>query len=165
MARWSQGVRMTEIIIRPTMKFIYLGYMAVVLIVGALVVALMRVQLPASIPSAVQVWIPWLPLILLLWPVKCHLRNRLTKMTILDDRLRYETGLLSRTTRTILISRVQDVTVRQSIGQRIFGVGDVSIETAGETSRLTIPEIDRPQEIADLINQGPQTPSTNAPHA
>jgi uncharacterized membrane protein YdbT with pleckstrin-like domain len=60
---------------------------------------------------------------------------------------------LSKTTRTILVSRIQDLTVHQRIGQRIFGVGDLSIETAGEASRLTIPEIDRPQEIADHINQ------------
>jgi uncharacterized membrane protein YdbT with pleckstrin-like domain len=135
---------MSEMIIRPTMKFIYLGYAAVVVIVVALVVAMMRMQWPS--------WILWLPTLLLLWPLIRHLRNRLTKMTILDDRLRYETGLVSKTTRTILISRVQDVTVHQRVGQRIFGVGDLSIETAGEASRLTIPQIDRPQEIADQIN-------------
>jgi uncharacterized membrane protein YdbT with pleckstrin-like domain len=97
-----------------------------------------------------------LPALLLLWPLERHLRNRLTKMKILDDRLRYETGLLSRTTRTILISRVQDVTVHQRVGQRILGVGDLSIETAGEASRLTVSQIDRPQEIADHINERSQ---------
>jgi uncharacterized membrane protein YdbT with pleckstrin-like domain len=147
---------MSAMIIRPTMKFIYMGYAVAVLIVAALVVATMRLQWPPSIPPAWQPWIPWLPALLLLWPLKRHLRNRLTKMTILDDRLRYETGLLNRTTRTILISRVQDVTVHQRIGQRIFGIGDLSIETAGEASRETIRQIDRPQEIADLINQHSQ---------
>ena len=147
---------MSEMIIRPTMKFIYLGYLLVLVIVVALVVALMRIHLPPDIPAAWQPWIPWLPVLLLLWPLKRHLRNRLTKMTILDDKLRYERGLMSRTTRTILISRVQDVTVHQRIGQRIFGVGDVSIETAGEASRETIFNIDRPQEIADHINEHSQ---------
>ena len=122
---------MAEMIIRPTMKFIYLGYAVVAVIVVALVVVLERMPWPADVPSALRTWIPWLPVLLLLWPVKRHLLNRLTKMTILDDKLRYERGLLSKTTRTILISRVQDVTVHQRIGQRIFGVGDVSIETAG----------------------------------
>jgi uncharacterized membrane protein YdbT with pleckstrin-like domain len=144
---------MSEMIIRPTMKFIYMGYAVTVLIVAALVIATMRLQWPPSIPSAWQSWIPWLPALLLLWPLKRHVRNRLTKMTILDDRLRYKTGLLSRTTRTILVSRVQDVTVQQRVGRRIFGLGDLSIETAGEASRLTIFQIDRPQEIADHINQ------------
>jgi len=147
---------MAEMIIRPTMKFIYLGYLLVVLIVVASVVALMRIQMPPDVPPPWQTWIPWLPVLLLLWPVKRHLRNRLTKMTILDDKLRYERGLLSRTTRTILISRVQDVTVHQRVGQRIFDVGDLSIETAGESSRETIFNIDRPREIADHINEHSQ---------
>ena len=144
---------MSKIIIRPTMKFIYVGYAVVFLIVAAAVAAAISVPWPPWIPSPLQPWIPFLPALLLFWPLKCHLRNRLTMMTILDDKLRYETGFLGKTTRTILMSRVQDLTVHQRIGQRIFGVGDLSIETAGESSRLTIPEIDRPQEIADHINE------------
>jgi uncharacterized membrane protein YdbT with pleckstrin-like domain len=144
---------MSEMIIRPTMKFIYMGYVVVLVIVAASVVALERVQMPPQIPAAWQPWIPWLLVLLLLWPIKRHLLNRLTKMTILDDKLRYERGLLSRSTRTILISRVQDVTVHQRVGQRLFGLGDLSIETAGEASRETIVNIDRPKEIADHINE------------
>src|SRR5579859_4261113 len=144
---------MSEMIIRPTMKFIYMGYSLVILIVAASVVATLHFQWPSRFPTSWQPWIPWLSVLLLLWPLKCHLRNRLSKMTILDDRLRYETGFMSKTTRTILISRIQDVTVHQRVGQRIFGVGDLSIETAGEASRETIYQIDRPQEIADHINQ------------
>jgi len=156
-AHRSLEVCMAEMIIRPTMKFIYLGYASVVVIVVALVVAMESIhKMPLWIPLAWQPWIPWVPVLLLLWPVKRHLLNRLTKMTILDDKLRYERGLMSRTTRTILISKVQDVTVHQRISQRLFGVGDVSIETAGGSSRETIFNIDRPQEIADHINEHSQ---------
>jgi membrane protein YdbS with pleckstrin-like domain len=140
-------------IIRPTMKFIYAGYAVVLLIVAVTVAAAFRMQWPPWVPSPLQPWVPWLPALLLLWPLKRHIRNRLTRMTIHNDRLQYETGFLSKTTRTILISRVQDLTVHQRFGQRIFRVGDLSIETAGETSKLTIPGIDRPQEIADHINK------------
>ena len=144
---------MSAMVIRPTMKFVYMGYVVVIVIVVASVVAMERMQLPPEIPASLRPWIPFLPVLLLLWPVKRHLLNRLTKMTILDDKLRYERGLWSRTTRTILISRVQDVTVHQRVGQRIFGLGDLSIETAGEASRETIVNIDRPKEIADHINE------------
>jgi uncharacterized membrane protein YdbT with pleckstrin-like domain len=140
---------MSETIIRPTMKFVYIGYAAVLMIVAAVFAVTIRMQWPS--------WVPWFSALLLLWPVKCHFRNRMTKITILEDKLRYETGFLAKTTRTILISRVQDLTVHQRVSQRIFGVGDLSIETAGESSRLTIPEIDRPQEIADRINELSQT--------
>ena len=147
---------MSAMIIRPTMKFIYMGYVVVIVIVVASVVAMESIQMPPQIPSAWQLWIPWLPVLLLLWPAKCHLRRHFTKLTILDDMLRYERGILGRTTRTILISRVQDVTVRQSIGQRIFGVGDLSIETAGKSSWEAFVDFDRPQEIADHINEHSQ---------
>lgn len=156
---------MSEMIIRPTLKFIYLGYAVVVVIVVACAMAATQIHWPADVPPALQTWIPWLPMLLLLWPLKRHLRNRLTRMTILDDRLRYETGLLSKTTRTILVSRIQDVTVHQSVGQRIFNVGNLSIETAGEASRETIHNIDRPQDIADVINQRSQTKNPVEPNA
>jgi uncharacterized membrane protein YdbT with pleckstrin-like domain len=156
---------MSEMIIRPTLKFIYLGYAVVVVIVVACAMAATQIHWPADIPAALHVWIPWLPVLLLLWPLKHHLRNRLTRMTILDDRLRYETGLLSKTTRTILVSRIQDVTVHQSVGQRIFNVGSLSIETAGEASRETIHNIDGPQDIADVINERSQTKNPVEPNA
>ena len=136
---------MAETIIHPTMKFIRAGYAAGLLLIIALSAATLAWQWPA--------WPAWLSGVLLLWPLKSHIRNRMTRITILDDKLRFDTGFLSKTTRTILISRIQDLTVHQRMGQRIFRVGDLSIETAGETSRLTIPEIDRPQEVADRINE------------
>jgi uncharacterized membrane protein YdbT with pleckstrin-like domain len=142
---------MADVIIRPTMKFVYLGYCAVIVIVVGWVVLAMHLQWPARMPPALQPWIPWLPVVFLLWPLRRHLRNRLIKMTIFDDQVRYETGLFGKTTRMIQISKVQDVTVHQGIAQRIFGVGDLSLETAGKTSWERIIEIDRPQEIADLL--------------
>jgi uncharacterized membrane protein YdbT with pleckstrin-like domain len=46
---------------------------------------------------------------------------------------------------------VQDVRVDQSATQRMFGIGNLSIETAGEASRLTIRNIDQPQSVADQV--------------
>ena len=72
-------------------------------------------------------------------------------MTLSGDKLRYESGFLSKTTRSIQLSKIQDVRVDQSIAQRMLGAGDISIETAGETSRLTMHNVDRPQEVADYV--------------
>ena len=135
---------MAETIIRPTMKFIKVGYAAVLLIIIALSIATLAWQWPA--------WLAWISGVLLLWPLKRHLENRMTKITILEDKLRFDTGFLTKTTRTILVSRIQDITVSQRVRQRMLGVGDLSIETAGETSRLTIENIDSPQTFADEIH-------------
>jgi membrane protein YdbS with pleckstrin-like domain len=80
-----------------------------------------------------------------------HIRRRMVKLTILDDRLRYEAGFLSKTTRTMELAKVQDVRVDQTVGQRILNIGNLSLETAGESSRIVMPSVDRPHEAADRI--------------
>jgi putative membrane protein len=79
------------------------------------------------------------------------LRRQFSIVTISGDRLRFETGFASKSTRTIQLSKIQDVRVDQRPLQRMFGVGNISIETAGEASRLTIPDVDRPQTVADEV--------------
>jgi len=80
-----------------------------------------------------------------------HIQRRLITLTIQNDRLRYEAGFLSKTTRTMELGQIQDVRVDQTFGQRLLNIGDLSLETAGETSRIVIESIDRPQEAADHI--------------
>ncbi|MBZ5586785.1 MAG: PH domain-containing protein [Acidobacteriia bacterium] len=92
-----------------------------------------------------------LPLLILLWPAERWMRRRFTKAVITGDRLRYETGILTRSTRNIQLSKIQDVRVDQRLAQRLFDVGNLAIETAGETSRLTLPNVDQPQSLADEI--------------
>jgi len=41
--------------------------------------------------------------------------------------------------------------VDQRLIQRLWKVGNLSIETAGGTSRLIIPNVDNPQALADNI--------------
>ena len=140
---------MEELVIRPTTKFVRIGYLAVgLLLVAAVIGQSQWTDRPESVPP----WlIPSIFVLLFLWPASKHLRQRFTTMSMLGDKLRYETGMLSKSTRTIQLSKVQDVTVRQSLTQRMAGVGDLSIETAGESSRLTFSNIDGPQAIADRI--------------
>ena len=91
------------------------------------------------------------PPLILLWPLAQWIKRSLTKATITGDRLRYESGFPSKSTRTIQLSKVQDVRVDQRMTQRMFGVGNISIETAGEASRLTLHNVDDPQGLADEI--------------
>jgi uncharacterized membrane protein YdbT with pleckstrin-like domain len=59
--------------------------------------------------------------------------------------------MISKSTRNIQLYKVQDVRVDQRIAQRLWNVGNLSIETAGEASRLTIHNVDNPQALADDI--------------
>jgi uncharacterized membrane protein YdbT with pleckstrin-like domain len=138
---------MAEVLIRPTLKFINLGYAAIVLLIAVAAWFGLSYQDP-PIP-----WVPAVVALLLFWPISRHIRRQSTKLVITGDKLRYEAGFLSKATRTISLAKVQDVSVHQTLWQRITGTGDLSIETAGETSRLTVYNIDDPQKIADEIHE------------
>lgn len=96
-------------------------------------------------------WLVIFPLLLLAWTVWRHIRLRFTTLTLEGGRLRYQSGMLSKTTRAAEVSRVQDVQVTQSVPQRLLDIGDIAIETAGDSGRLTMRNVDRPHAIADFI--------------
>jgi len=136
-----------DITIYPTAKFLKAGaVLAVLVFLGLEVMCL--VSWNAAAGSSL-IMIP--PVLLLAWPGIKAMQRRLTKATITAERLRYETGLTSKSTRTIQLSKVQDVRVDQRMMQRLFDIGNISIETAGEASRLTLHNIDKPQSLADEI--------------
>jgi len=147
---------MADIVIRPSMKFIRAGYIITLLVVAAGAFLTYR-YLPPTYPQ----WLPALWLVLFLWPIKRHIQRQAVKLTITSDKLRYETGLGSKSTRLIQLPKVQDVRVVQSIMQRMLGVGDISIETAGENSRLMVHNLDQPQQLAEqLTDLAGHTPGT-----
>jgi uncharacterized membrane protein YdbT with pleckstrin-like domain len=138
---------MPDTVIRPTTKFIKAGFVLVLLLtIAAFVVhAKFLEDRPASR------WLPLAAALFLLWPIERLIRRQAVKLTVSADKLRYESGFLSTTTRIIQLPKVQDVRVNQTLGQRILGVGDLAIETAGESSRLMIHNIDRPHALAEQI--------------
>ncbi len=140
-----KGDAVSDLVIRPTAKFIRTGAIFTVLLIIVLEVLIWpsRETLPG--------WVLALPVIFLAWPASRWVRRQCTKAVISGDRLRYETGVLSRSTRNIQLSKIQDVRVDQKLADRMMNVGDLSIETAGETSRLTLPNVDSPQALADEI--------------
>jgi membrane protein YdbS with pleckstrin-like domain len=133
--------------ISTSVKTIQIGY--VVCLLAAIGIA---VYLRAIDNQDARMWaLLALPVLAALFLMLRHIQRRLVKLTILDDRLRYEAGFLSKTTRTMELSKVQDVRVDQTIGQRMLNIGNLSLETAGESSRIVMPSVDRPHEAADRI--------------
>ena len=146
---------MTELTILPTAKFIKAGAILAAIVFLALEIAYLVLW-----SAAAGHWVMVLPVLVLVWPAMRALRRKLTRTTVTGDRLRSETGVAAKSTRTIQLSKVQDVRVDQRLLQRIFNVGDLSIETAGEASRLTIRNVDNPQALADDIMNRAQKGST-----
>ena len=137
---------MQDLTIQPTAKFLKLGF-----IITAVVFLGLEIAYLVLWKDSVGAWVMIVPPLILIWPGIRALRRRLTKVTITGDRLRYESGLASKSTRNIQLGKLQDARVDQKFIQRIFNVGDLSLETAGEASRLTIHNVDNPQGLADEI--------------
>jgi uncharacterized membrane protein YdbT with pleckstrin-like domain len=135
-----------DLIIQPTAKFLKAGAILAAVIFLGLEILYLKLW-----TGAVGHWVMILPPLLMLWPAVRWLGRKTTRTVITGDRLRYETGLAAKTTRTIQLSKLQDVRVEQRLMQRVFNVGDLSIETAGEASRLTLVNIDSPHQTADEI--------------
>jgi uncharacterized membrane protein YdbT with pleckstrin-like domain len=154
---------MADIVIRPSMKFIKAGYVCALLVVCAAVIVHYK-YLAVQYPDQRYPYLPIASLLVLLWPIKRHLQRQTVKLTIAGDKLRYETGLASKSMRIIQLSKVQDVRVIQSFGQRIFGVGNISIETAGENSRLVVANLDGPRELAEQITDASGHPASTGLH-
>jgi uncharacterized membrane protein YdbT with pleckstrin-like domain len=131
--------------IRPTLIFVKLGY------VLAMVGAIALVFLLALIPVNPLISIP-LGLALLLIPAFYHIRRNLIRYTLTDSKLEIDTGLISRTTRNIPLSKIQDVTVSASIGQRMLRFGDIIVDNASELGGSTVLQnISNPRHYADLL--------------
>lgn len=136
---------MRDIIVRPSTKLVRAAYVVALLIAVAILIA------GAPEERRGLLYLVIVPAALAAWVAARHINLRFTKLIVGGQRIRFESGILSKTTRTMDLHKLQDVRVDQSFGQRLLNIGDISLETAGETSRITMPGVDRPREVADQI--------------
>jgi uncharacterized membrane protein YdbT with pleckstrin-like domain len=135
-----------DLTIQPTKKWIRFQYWTV-FIVLCIAIGLYVNKLMNQVPA----WVLIVPALLFLIPIRAHLRQGFTKLTLSGDKLRYECGIFSKTMRTIPVSKIQDVRADQTFTQRLVNVGNLTIETAGEAGALTMADIDNPQAVVDII--------------
>ena len=134
--------------LRQSLKVIKFGYTLCLAAEVAIAILWIVVQPQTPVPVCVPMLIP---VVLALFIAIRHIRRRMTLITITTDRLRYESGLFSKTTHVVELVKVQDVRIDQTFAQRIFNIGDISIETAGGSSRIDLTSIDNPQDAAEHI--------------
>jgi uncharacterized membrane protein YdbT with pleckstrin-like domain len=136
---------MDDFTIHPSMKSVWAAYfVAVVVALGGIWAISQYAQDPPD-------WLYLVPLVVLLPPVNMQMKRRMLTLRFHDDHLTLESGFLSRTRRTVDTAKIQDVTVQQSFGQRLMGVGDLVFEDSGESGGMVVRNLDRPHAIADTI--------------
>ena len=77
-----------------------------------------------------------------------------TTYSLSDDRLFVDKGLFRLQSDEILLYRVRDLSVSQTLGQRIFGVGSIIVQSSDKTSPvLEIRNIKTPFDVKELLHQ------------
>jgi membrane protein YdbS with pleckstrin-like domain len=142
---------------RPSFKTL-LGQWAlyVVVVVALLILALAVLPAPRenSFWDVVLDWFLWLVVLLpLLWLgfrtlyLRWSVRYRLTSQRLFIDR-----GILSRTTDQLELIRVDDISVRRSIIDRMVGLGNVIIRsTDASDPELVMRGIEKADDVAEHI--------------
>ncbi len=77
-----------------------------------------------------------------------------TRYSMSEDRLFLDTGFLSRKEEEVLLYRVQDITLKRSLGQQILGVGTVIVKSSDKTIPvLELKNILNPRVVKELISR------------
>ena len=86
-----------------------------------------------------------------LMPIARHVRLKHTVYTLTTSKVEIRSGILSKSSHSIPLRNIQDVTVSESLKERLIGVGDVLIDSAALDSKMTMDNIKNPRKYADLI--------------
>ncbi len=100
-------------------------------------------------------WIAIAVLVLVAVPlvVVPYLRWRTTHYVITSHRVMVRKGILSKSGKDITLSKITDVSFRQTLFDRIIRSGTLTIESAGDSADELLRNIPRSDEIQQLINR------------
>ncbi len=101
--------------------------------------------------------------VLALGSLRGLLERRRTTYTITSERLTIETGLLGRELHETRLDRVQNVGCRQSLYERLVGVGTVEFDTAGLDFEFAFHGVADPRSIAREVGHALREPTPLSP--
>lgn len=120
------------------------------------IVATIAASVLAVVLARVEVDFVWLAglvlvLVALLWLFVRYLKWRTTNFVLTTDRLIHRAGVLAKQGREIPLERINDLTVNQSLFERIIRAGDVLIESGGERGQSLLSDLPNPFAVQNAI--------------
>jgi uncharacterized membrane protein YdbT with pleckstrin-like domain len=88
-------------------------------------------------------------LLLLYW----YIHTRQTALTVTENELLYEKGILSKDRTSVSLKHIRSVHVTQGFMNRLLGVGTIQISTAGDQPEFTVKDMPDPGEIREAISK------------
>lgn len=103
-----------------------------------------------SAPDTPKAWL-LVGLVFFIFPLRLYARSWSTRLTVEGGTLRLIEGLFSQDATSMALDRIQKVSVHRSLWQRLWGIGDIGIESAAESGAIRLHDVDDPQAVADRI--------------
>ncbi len=98
----------------------------------------------------------------LVWFGVPFLKWRTTTYELTNRRLRLREGIVSRSGRDFPLNRISDVSFRQGLIDRLFGCGQLIVESPGEQGQLVLNEIPEVRQVQSTLFQLVEDENTRA---
>ncbi len=89
--------------------------------------------------------------VLLIRPIYHHIQRNHTVYTLTTVKVEFANGVFSKSSRNIPLRHIQDVSVNQTLKERVLGIGDIEIDSATIEGTMPMRSISDPRKYADLI--------------
>jgi uncharacterized membrane protein YdbT with pleckstrin-like domain len=86
-----------------------------------------------------------------LWLIVVWIRWQSTSYTLTDQRIKIDTGVFGRSSKTIPIDRIQDATTKQTLVGRMLGYGRVEVDAAGAQGAEVLDHLPNPGAFRDQV--------------
>lgn len=78
------------------------------------------------------------------------IRNKGERLALSDREVLLERGLLAKQRTEIALSSIRSVRITQTLGQRLFDVGNIELFSAGDIAEIAVKSMPRPGRIRDI---------------
>jgi uncharacterized membrane protein YdbT with pleckstrin-like domain len=131
--------------------WIYFGE-AVAALVGSIVLGIVALSLDDGTGRDALTWISIALIIATaLWVVVRYAKWVTSNFVITSDRVIYRAGFVRKVGMDIPLERINTIKMRQGFIERLFGAGDLMIESGGETGQQRFTDIRDPERVQRLI--------------
>ncbi|MBP3546785.1 MAG: PH domain-containing protein [Alphaproteobacteria bacterium] len=80
-----------------------------------------------------------------------RLDNKLKIYAVTNQRVYIRKGIINIHEKDIPLAKINDVQVVQTLGQRMFGAGNIVIQVGNDKSNISVQDVNRPREFRDTI--------------
>jgi uncharacterized membrane protein YdbT with pleckstrin-like domain len=144
-----------EFLVVPTIHkhwIIVMKHLAIPAVIVLAIAILVNVVATGPVYTALRTLVMLLlGLVAALWTLVAWLIRLSSSLTLTNQRVIQEEGILRRKSNVIPVDRIQDISINQTVMGRLLGYGDIEIDTAGVVANEVFTYLPQPEELRDQL--------------